>query len=242
MNKYITILVVALLIGISGLQAQTNIGSPAAPDASAQLQITSSTKGVLMPKVALTATTTFTLFGSSLTAGLVVYNTNAAITGTTAYPAYGTGLYTWDGTGWKGTPAAPTFPQTVLVASGNPSIPITSSTALDISNVDLNTGGKITTTNTSLTFNVAGRFKIDAFISCSEYGGGSVIDAFVYKNSTTTPLVGYAFYGAGSWNASIPISYIGTFAIGDKVTFGAQNEQAGEVVFQVLSVQIQQVK
>ncbi|ETZ22414.1 hypothetical protein N824_01835 [Pedobacter sp. V48] len=105
-------------MGLSNLKTQTNIGSTAAPDASAQLQITNNTKGVMMPKVALTATTTFTLAGNTRTAGMVVYNTNAAIVGTAAYPASGMGLYTWDGTGWKGTPA-PTIPQTVFLASGN---------------------------------------------------------------------------------------------------------------------------
>lgn len=47
-----------------------NIGSPSPPDASAQLQITSSTLWVLMPKVALKATTTFTLAGNTQTAGI----------------------------------------------------------------------------------------------------------------------------------------------------------------------------
>ena len=243
MNKFTTILVVTLLMGLSGLKAQTNIGSPNAPDASAQLQISSTTLGVMLPKVALTATTTFTLTGNTKSAGMVVYNTNAAITGTTAYPAYGTGLYTWDGTGWKGTPAVATFPQMVLVAYGALSAQIPSSTALDISKVDLNTGGKITTTSTSLTFNVAGTFKIDAFISCSGYSGGSSIDAFLYKNSTTTALVGYGVYGGNGWNASIPIIYIGTFAAGDIVTFGGQvGGGAGGGMFQVISLQIQQIK
>jgi len=125
MKKQITIFVVALLMGVTGLKAQTNIGSPNAPDASAQLQITNSTKGVMMPKVALTATTTFTLAGNTLTAGMVVYNTNVGITGTTAYPAYGTGLYTWDGTGWKGTPTGPAMPKFFYM----PSIIVPTSTA-----------------------------------------------------------------------------------------------------------------
>ncbi|WP_183558446.1 hypothetical protein [Mucilaginibacter sp. SP1R1] len=55
---------------ISNLKAQMNIGSPSPPDASAQLQITSSTLWVLMPKVALKATTTFTLAGNTQTAGI----------------------------------------------------------------------------------------------------------------------------------------------------------------------------
>jgi len=109
--KQITFFLVALLMGLSGLKAQTNIGSPNAPDASAQLQISSTTLGVMMPKVSLTATTTFTLAGNTQTEGMVVYNTNAGITGTAAYPAYGTGLYTWDGTGWKGTPATAAMPK-----------------------------------------------------------------------------------------------------------------------------------
>ncbi|ETZ22417.1 hypothetical protein [Pedobacter sp. V48] len=110
MKKQITFLIIAVVIGISGLKAQTGIGNRN-PDPSAQLEISSTTKGVLMPKVVLTATTTFTLAGNTGTAGMVVYNTNASITGTPAYPAYGTGLYTWDGTGWKGTPTGPAMPK-----------------------------------------------------------------------------------------------------------------------------------
>ena len=72
----------------------------AMPDASAILDLESTNKGLLLPRVSLTATDAWGLSGTTGAAGMLVYNTNAAVPGTTVYPAVGAGLYYFDGTGW----------------------------------------------------------------------------------------------------------------------------------------------
>ncbi|MCX7650087.1 MAG: hypothetical protein N2050_05985, partial [Flavobacteriales bacterium] len=65
-----------------------------APDASALLDVKSSDKGLLVPRVSLTDVTS----ASPITApasGLLVYNTNASVTG-----GSGVGFYVWLGSAW----------------------------------------------------------------------------------------------------------------------------------------------
>jgi hypothetical protein len=95
-----------------GLNAQQKIkdgtGTPTTslPAAGSILELQSAQAGLRMPQVSLTDTKTWNLLGSGAAAtspGMTVYNTNAAITNTTAdanYPALGKGEYYWDGTGW----------------------------------------------------------------------------------------------------------------------------------------------
>ncbi|ETZ22410.1 hypothetical protein [Pedobacter sp. V48] len=241
MNKRIVIFAVVLIVGISGLKAQTNIGSRAAADASAQLQITNSLKGVLMPKVLLTATTTFTLTGDTKTDGMVVYNTNAGITGTATYPAYGTG--------WKGTPVVSTLPQTVLVAWGSPSAFALSASPLDLVNVPLNITSKMTKSGNTLTFVVAGTYKIDAMVQAivNYSGNASNLPTVVAQitNSTTStvlfssqvPKVPPGFY-------SLPISYVGSFTAGAKLILEGRMSSgtpSNTAQFQVTALEVQQI-
>jgi hypothetical protein len=81
--------------------AQQKIGdNPTTINAGSVLELESTNKGLLMPRVTLTTTTTWGLAGTA-TAGMTVYNTAAGITSTnTSYPANGIGEYFWDGTGW----------------------------------------------------------------------------------------------------------------------------------------------
>jgi hypothetical protein len=71
--------------------AQVGIGV-SNPDVSAKLEVSATDKGILIPRVALTATNTAGPISSPAT-GLLVYNT-AAINGVTP------GFYYWDGTVW----------------------------------------------------------------------------------------------------------------------------------------------
>lgn len=103
------LLAVALLLA-SGTTtiAQTKIKDDAIgsslPAAGAVLELQSTTRALLLPRVALTNTTTWLpLVGSAPTeGGYTVYNTAASIGGSAAYPiiAGGIGEYYWDGTGW----------------------------------------------------------------------------------------------------------------------------------------------
>lgn len=84
------------------------------------LELESTNKGFLPPRINLTNTTTWTLLGSGVT-GMQVFNTNAGITGNTSYPvlAGGTGIYYWDGNGWVGVASLSTVTSKFWGLTGN---------------------------------------------------------------------------------------------------------------------------
>jgi hypothetical protein len=90
----------------SMVQAQTTgVGintTGADPDPSSILDVSATDKGVLIPRVALTNVNTASPITSPAN-GLLVYNTNASVTG-----GFGTGFYFWGGSSW------------IKVATGNP--------------------------------------------------------------------------------------------------------------------------
>jgi hypothetical protein len=91
-------LIIILLFIYSGSYAQTGIGTTS-PNASAKLEVASTTQGFLPPRVALTATNVFSpIVGTSSAAtGLLVYNTASAGTApNNVVPGY----YYWNGTIW----------------------------------------------------------------------------------------------------------------------------------------------
>jgi hypothetical protein len=91
-------LIIILLFIYSGSYAQTGIGTTT-PNASAKLEVASTTQGFLPPRVALTATNVFSpIVGTSSAAtGLLVYNTASAGTApNNVVPGY----YYWNGTLW----------------------------------------------------------------------------------------------------------------------------------------------
>lgn len=78
------------------LVAQVGIGT-ITPDASSILDISETDKGILIPRVSLTAVTDTMLDGVNTAAtGLLIYNTNAATTG-----GSGVGFYYFNGTTWE---------------------------------------------------------------------------------------------------------------------------------------------
>ena len=90
---------ILVLISLSFLtHAQTGIGTTM-PNASAKLDVSSSTLGFLPPRVALTASNVFAPIAgtSSAAAGLLIYNTATAGTApNNVVPGY----YYWNGTAW----------------------------------------------------------------------------------------------------------------------------------------------
>jgi hypothetical protein len=96
-------LLIILLFIYSGSYAQTGIGT-STPNASAKLEVASTTQGFLPPRVALTATNAFApvtgLTGAiplATAAGLLIYNTATAGTApNNVVPGY----YYWNGTTW----------------------------------------------------------------------------------------------------------------------------------------------
>lgn len=94
--KIIYTLLCAFLL-INNIQAQNNVGiGTNTPDASSKLDITSTDKGLLIPRVALTATNSASPISSPATS-LLVYNTATAGSGGTAVSP---GFYFWNGTSW----------------------------------------------------------------------------------------------------------------------------------------------
>lgn len=89
--------IIGVIISLSGI-AQTGIGTTT-PNASAKLDVSSSTLGFLPPRVALTASNVFApIVGtSSAAAGLLIYNTaTAGIIPNNVVPGY----YYWNGSAW----------------------------------------------------------------------------------------------------------------------------------------------
>ncbi|MES2798699.1 MAG: shufflon system plasmid conjugative transfer pilus tip adhesin PilV [Bacteroidota bacterium] len=91
-----TILTFSLFFGAFASKAQ-NVGiGTNTPVASAKLEISSTNSGILIPRVALVNVTNNATPVAAPATGLMVYNTNAAVTG-----GSGTGFYFWDGSVWS---------------------------------------------------------------------------------------------------------------------------------------------
>jgi hypothetical protein len=91
-------LVVLFLLITFYAEAQTGIGTTT-PNASAKLDVSSSTQGFMPPRVSLTASNVFSpITGiAASAAGLIVYNTNTA---GTAPNNVTPGYYFWNGSAW----------------------------------------------------------------------------------------------------------------------------------------------
>jgi len=173
-----SIIVAAFLFGAVGISnAQVKVGdNPTVINAGSVLELESTNKGLLMPRISLTNTTTWGLAGTP-TAGMHVYNTNAGIASTnTAYPTAVNkiGEYYWDGTGWLAlfvtaqrstaiTSARQTSSGAVLTIPGSVS---NYCNGLNCS-VDLNINSSFTVTNATndVLLNIVGDYAV---------GGGSV--------------------------------------------------------------------
>ncbi|MGO4911781.1 hypothetical protein [Leeuwenhoekiella sp. W20_SRS_FM14] len=82
--------------------AQVGIGTTT-PDQSSILDLSASNKGFLAPRINLTSVTNASIDGINLNAnGLMIYNTNASLTG-----GNGVGYYFWNGGTWTAMKAAP---------------------------------------------------------------------------------------------------------------------------------------
>lgn len=97
-NKIFTFLLI--LACSTNLSFGQNVGINAtgtAPNTSAMLDVESTTRGLLIPRVSLTAINNNAPIGASVATSLLVYNTNTAGTGATAVSP---GYYYWDGSKW----------------------------------------------------------------------------------------------------------------------------------------------
>lgn len=94
MKNYNIILIVFLFVVVQASYGQVGIGTTT-PNASAMLEIDNANKGVLIPRVSLTNVTNTTTPINTPATSLIVYNTNAAVTG-----GSGIGFYYFNGTQW----------------------------------------------------------------------------------------------------------------------------------------------
>lgn len=90
---------VVLSTCFNSVKAQVNIGSSSAPNSDAMLQVSGSDKGLLMPRIALTATTSASPL-NAFVAGMVVYNTATAGTSPNNVTP---GFYVCNGSNWVAT-------------------------------------------------------------------------------------------------------------------------------------------
>jgi hypothetical protein len=135
MNFKLVIIFLFLIFEAQSSFAQTGIGTTT-PNASAKLEVASSTQGFLPPRVALTATNVFSpIVGTSnLAAGLLVYNTaTAGSTPNNVVPGY----YYWNGTLWVQISNglivdSKTAGFTLSASDNNKVIIVTSSTAVSV--------------------------------------------------------------------------------------------------------------
>ena len=99
------LLSVAIVSMITAAHGQTKFGdNKTIINGSSLLELESTNKGLLMPRISLTNTTIWGLATSTPVNGMVVYNINASMAGTTAAPTLTDviGMYYWDGTKWVG--------------------------------------------------------------------------------------------------------------------------------------------
>jgi len=101
-------------LGAVGVKAQVRIGGNTVPNPAAVLDLnatdaTTGTKGLALPRVSLSSNTVQLTSGVTNLTGMLVYNTNASITG-----GAGTGIYYWDGSNWLATLHASPADQVVL--------------------------------------------------------------------------------------------------------------------------------
>lgn len=94
MSREIILPILYLFLASFGFSQNVGIGTPT-PDASAKLDVNDPNRGVLINRVALVAVTNGVTPVNTPATGLLIYNTNAAVTG-----GSGTGFYYWDGTVW----------------------------------------------------------------------------------------------------------------------------------------------
>lgn len=187
MKRTLLTLLTFLILCITTVNAQLNVGVNTAADASAMLQVSGSNRGFRPPQVNLTSTTTFGLTAptvGSQSLGMIVYNNNSSISGTTAYPAYGVGIYSWDGTGWI-SPYNTSIVE--VLASGNVSAAAVNNALvpLDLSKVIIQAADIQILTSNTVVFNTTGTYRIE--VTCeakpqANLAAYGAVMCYPYKN------------------------------------------------------------
>ncbi|HLK29879.1 MAG TPA: hypothetical protein VKT28_14970 [Puia sp.] len=254
MKQNFLLIIILFVSGFGVLRAQTNIGSASAPDASAMLQVTSTAQGFRPPQVGLGSTTSFGLTTPTVAAnaiGMMVYNNNALITGSSAYPAYGTGIYNWDGTGW----VAPSYAcPVVFVASGTTTAAVGNNalTALDLSSISVNKAQVTLTSSNTVNIVATGTYKIDlcmeAKLQTNNSTNNSGLACYIRKNGSTIDkgfISQLPITGTSNQSLSYKVSFssIATLSAGDALIFyGLSYGMPVNTIFQMKELKIRLLK
>ncbi|WP_312510157.1 hypothetical protein [Chryseobacterium culicis] len=163
-NKYISLLLIGFCLFTN---AQVGVGMQS-PNANAQLDITSTNKGFLLPRVALVATNNPAPLTSHV-AGMTVYNT-ATNTSAAANPVY-PGEYYNDGTQWQRNSA---LNDVKMIAGG------TIADLLASTPVDVPAGSPVNTTLATFSFTLDRPSSVDF--------GGNISMSFTANGDSNTPV------------------------------------------------------
>jgi len=145
--------------------SQVGIGNN--PDASAQLDVSASDKGVLLPRVSLNDVTDSSLDGTNTAQeGLVIYNTNADLPG-------GKGFYYFDGNVWQKMIPNPNNIYVVPIDTGQ--ITITNTSGEDVQGYD--------SALEPIFFNDTGKIEVKLIVRCSEIVGTVEFQLHAYDNT-----------------------------------------------------------
>ena len=176
-------IIITLLVIASSLTSNAQVGiGTTTPNASAKLDITSTTQGFLPPRIALTGATDVSTIkntaGTSITpaAGLLVYNTATA--GTTPNEV-SPGYYYWNGSSWVALTANGVTKKSAFVGRG---VDVT----LDNLKVRLSASGNasLQVSTVSGTYSVYGSTR---YVAANGYTYGLSIDVAYPITINTTP-------------------------------------------------------
>ncbi len=198
--KNLYLIIFSLFTSVFAFSQNVGINSTgAAPDASAMLDVSSTDKGLLIPRVALTATNSNAPIGAGIATSLLVYNTATAGTGATAVSP---GYYYWNGTQWVSTSGRDwKITGNAGTTAGTHFLGTTDNVSLDFRTNNtirarfLNTGQFLVNTTTQLSteqmrVNGAGNFAIRA-------DNNSASDVFWAQNNGAGDAVHGSAYGNG---------------------------------------------
>jgi hypothetical protein len=129
--------IISFLISFTAV-AQVGIGT-VNPDPSSALDIMASDKGILVPRVSLSNVSTTTLDGTNTAAdGLLIYNSNASVTG-----GNGVGYYIFNGSRWKKLQEDERVAVRLFTGSNITAFSNASETSLILNGTSFNYGGGI---------------------------------------------------------------------------------------------------
>ncbi|WP_421826516.1 hypothetical protein [Larkinella sp.] len=200
------LVVLALFASTLVAKAQFKVGdNPTSINPGSVIEMESTNKGLLMPRISLTNTTTWGLAGTPA-AGMHVYNTNASITSTnTAYPTLvaKVGEYYWDGTGWVALAPLGIQDSPVLFSVSNTANQTVAASATDkaifgVKNYDKNNSFNLATNSFTVPANGTGVYQFSTIYSSTNLSYLQGVYVPIYVNGILTRYLSVANCSIGS--------------------------------------------